>query len=71
MPVKHIMDVTKSQSILMTKGNNYLNLFRWFYCFCIICQIRCSVLEKGLDEDQCCGIYRRTDAGTYSHGLIM
>lgn len=35
MPVKHIMDVTKSQSILMTKGNNYLNLFRWFYCFCI------------------------------------
>lgn len=66
MPVKHIMDVTKSLFILMTKGNNYLNLFRWFYCFCIICQIRCSVLEKGLD-----GIYRRTDAGTYSHGLIM
>lgn len=36
MPVKYIIDVAKSQSIRMTKGNNYLNLFRWFYCFCIM-----------------------------------
>lgn len=30
-----------------------------------LCQNRCSVLEKGLDEDQCCGLYRRTDAGIH------